>query len=130
MEAIQSERFNVIICNYANCDMVGHTGSFSAAKLAVESVDRALSEVLEALAKTGGEALVTADHGNVEQMFDPVINQPHTQHTTLPVPCVFFGNSNIQLRSGGSLADVAPTLLALLGLPQPDEMTGQSLIKQ
>lgn len=130
VEAIQSERFNVIICNYANCDMVGHTGSFSAAKLAVESVDRALSEVLEALAKTGGEALVTADHGNVEQMFDPVINQPHTQHTTLPVPCVYFGNSNIQLRSGGSLADVAPTLLALLGLPQPDEMTGQSLIKQ
>lgn len=130
VKAIKSDTFDVIICNYANCDMVGHTGSYSAAIKAVETIDSALDEVLRALAEVGGEALVTADHGNVETMFDDKINQPHTQHTTLPVPFVFVGERDLLLASGGSLADVAPTMLALLGLEQPDEMTGRSLVER
>ena len=130
VEAIQGGTFDVIICNYANCDMVGHTGSYSAAMQAVETIDSALDEVLRALADVGGEALVTSDHGNVETMFDDKINQPHTQHTTLPVPLVFVGERDLRLASGGSLADVAPTMLALLGLEQPNEMTGRSLVEQ
>ena len=128
VDAIQSQRFDVIICNYANCDMVGHTGNFTAAIEAVEAVDAALSSTLCAINKIGGEALVTADHGNIEQMYDPIIKQPHTQHTTLPVPIVYVGPKNIHFRSGGSLADVAPTVLALLKMRQPEEMTGISLV--
>ena len=128
VDAIQSQRFDVIICNYANCDMVGHTGNFTAAIEAVEAVDAALSSTLRAINKIGGEALVTADHGNIEQMYDPIIKQPHTQHTTLPVPIVYVGPKNIHFRSGGSLADVAPTILALLKMRQPEEMTGISLV--
>ncbi len=130
LKAIKSDEFDVIICNYANCDMVGHTGSYSAAVQAVEAIDQALKEVLHAIEEVDGEALVTADHGNVEQMFDAVNNQPHTQHTTLPVPFVYVGGRNLRLNKGGSLADVAPTILALMNLKQPDEMTGRSLVEK
>ena len=126
--AIKSNEFDVIICNYANCDMVGHTGNYEAAIKSVEAVAYYLNRALFSLEQVGGEALITADHGNVETMFDPTINQPHTQHTTLPVPLVYFGNRKLNFLDGGSLADIAPTMLALLDLPQPEEMTGQSLI--
>lgn len=128
--AIESNRFDAIICNYANCDQVGHTGIFEAAVKAVEAVDACLARVFAALEKVDGEALVTADHGNVEEMYDDSSNQPHTQHTTLPVPFVYVGKKPITLVSGGSLADVAPTMLALMNVAQPKEMTGKSLIKQ
>lgn len=128
IEAIESGKYDAIICNYANCDQVGHTGVYDAAVKAVEIVDECLAKVFTALEKVGGEALVTADHGNVEEMFDEASGQPHTQHTTLPVPLVYVGKRNIQLKSGGSLADVAPSLLSLLDIEQPDEMKGNSLV--
>ncbi len=127
VEAIESNKYDTIICNYANCDQVGHTGVFDASVKAVEAVDNCLKRVFTALENVGGEALVTADHGNVEEMFDQRSGQPHTQHTTLPVPFVYVGKRRITLKDNGSLADVAPTMLALLGLPQPQEMTGRSL---
>lgn len=127
VEAIESGKFDAIICNYANCDMVGHSGIFEAAVKAVEAVDICLGRVFAALEKTGGQALITADHGNVEQMFDDTVNQPHTQHTTLPVPLVYVGPKSVRLTEGGSLADVAPTMLALMGVEQPGEMTGRNL---
>jgi 2,3-bisphosphoglycerate-independent phosphoglycerate mutase len=128
IEAIESNQFDTIICNYANCDMVGHTGDYAAAMKSVEAVYSCLQQVIKSLLKVGGEALITADHGNVEIMFDTKSNQPHTQHTCLPVPLVYVGNREITLADGGSLADVAPTMLALMGLAQPAEMTGRSLI--
>jgi len=128
--AIGSGKFDTIICNYANCDQVGHTGNFEASVKAVEAVDNSLAQVVAAIEKAGGEILITADHGNVEEMFDEANNQPHTQHTTLPVPLVYVGDRQLSLDSGGSLADIAPTMLALMGLAKPAEMTGRSLIKQ
>ncbi|MYM64099.1 2,3-bisphosphoglycerate-independent phosphoglycerate mutase [Pseudomaricurvus sp. HS19] len=128
VEAIGSGKYDAIICNYANCDQVGHTGDFDASVQAVEAVDACLAQVFDALQKAGGEALVTADHGNVEQMFDETSGQKQTQHTTLPVPFVYVGPRDLQLQSGGSLADVAPTMLELLGIAQPAEMSGHSLI--
>ena len=125
--AIRSNHYDVILCNVANPDMVGHTGSLEAATRAVEAVDRVLAVVCEALDATGGELLITADHGNVEQMTDPESGQPHTAHTTNPVPFVFRGRG-IEGIEGGSLRDLAPTLLALLDLPQPEAMTGRSLL--
>lgn len=127
--AIESQKFDAIICNYANCDQVGHSGVFDAAVQAVEAVDEALAKVLAALAKVGGEALITADHGNVEEMFDDATGQVSTQHTTLPVPFVYAGERRLALADGGSLADVAPTMLALMGIEQPSEMTGKNLVK-
>ena len=127
--AIESGDHDVIVCNIANPDMVGHSGRFDAAVAAVEAVDRVLGEVLPALERAGGEALITADHGNVEQMSDPLTGQPHTAHTTNPVPLVYFGPRKIALEDGGSLRDIAPTMLAMLGLPRPEAMTGRSLIK-
>ncbi len=124
--AIRSDEFDVIICNVANPDMVGHTGSMPAAIAAVEAVDACLAEVLQALDEQGGEMLITADHGNVEQMLDPVSGQNLTSHTMNPVPLLFHGRPGI-LRPHGTLRDIAPTMLQLLGLPQPSEMTGQSL---
>ncbi len=126
--AISSGQFDTIICNYANCDQVGHTGDFEASIKAVEAVDVCLAQILEAVTAAKGELLITADHGNVEEMFDEASNQPHTQHTTLPVPLVYAGHRQISLDSNGSLADIAPTMLALMDLPQPAEMTGRSLI--
>jgi 2,3-bisphosphoglycerate-independent phosphoglycerate mutase len=129
VEAINSGRFDTIICNYANCDQVGHTGDFNASIKAVEAVDSCLKLVLDAAAAHQGEVLITADHGNVEEMFDEASNQPHTQHTTLPVPLVYAGPRQISLDSGGSLADIAPTILDMMGLDKPAEMSGRSLIR-
>ena len=129
VEAIGSGKFDTIVCNYANCDQVGHTGNFDASVKAVEAIDHSLAQVIAATQQAGGEILITADHGNVEEMFDEANNQPHTQHTTLPVPLVYVGERQLSLDTGGSLADIAPTMLALMGLPQPAEMTGRSLIK-
>lgn len=129
VEAIKSDKFDAIICNYANCDQVGHTGNYDAAIQAVEAVDACLKDVIAALEEVGGQALITADHGNVEEMFDEASNQPHTQHTTLPVPLVYVGPNKVSLAEGGSLADIAPSLLALLGVDAPAEMTGRSLVE-
>ncbi len=130
VDAIENGGYDAIICNYANCDQVGHTGDYEAAIKAVEAVDSCLEQVFAAVEKVGGQALVTADHGNVEEMFDEVSGQPHTQHTTLPVPLVYIGNRDIALKDGGSLADIAPTMLDLLGVEQPGEMSGQSLVSE
>jgi 2,3-bisphosphoglycerate-independent phosphoglycerate mutase len=126
-EDIRAQRHDVIICNIANPDMVGHTGSLPAAILAAEAVDVALGEIRAALTEVGGEMIVTADHGNLELMRDPVTGEPHTAHTVGPVPLVYFGRK-ASLREGGSLRDIAPTLLSLLGLDVPAEMTGRSLV--
>jgi 2,3-bisphosphoglycerate-independent phosphoglycerate mutase len=133
VEAVDSGRFDFIVVNYANTDMVGHTGDFAAAKKAVETVDACLGRLAAAVEKAGGALLITADHGNAEQMLDHQSGQAHTAHTTNRVPVMLVGgaepgrNAPLRLRDG-RLADVAPTLLELLGLPQPAEMTGQTLI--
>jgi len=126
--AIASGNWPVIICNVANPDMVGHSGKFEAAVSAVEAVDRLLGEVERAVAEAGGELLVTADHGNVEQMADPETGQPHTAHTVNPVPLVFVGRA-ARMNGEGSLRDIAPTMLDLLGLEIPDPMTGSPLVQ-
>lgn len=127
--AIHSGRYDVIVCNVANPDMVGHTGILEAAIKAVEAVDHCLCETQKAIDQAGGEMLITADHGNIELMKDPKTGQNHTAHTLDPVPFVFHGRP-ARVRGGpGSLRDIAPTMLALLGLPQPAEMTGQSLLE-
>ncbi len=128
VEAIVGGKYDVIICNYANCDMVGHTGIIDAAILAVEAVDASLQRIVDALRTVGGRMLITADHGNIEQMVDKETGQPHTAHTTNPVPLVYVGGDR-PLASDGSLSDLAPTMLAILGVEQPVEMTGRSLIK-
>lgn len=129
VDAIEHQRYDVIIVNYANGDMVGHTGVFEAAVKAVECLDECMGRIVAALDKVGGEALITADHGNVEQMEDEVTGQAHTAHTCEPVPFIYVGKRNVSIRAGGVLADVAPTMLKLLGLPQPKEMTGTSIIE-
>jgi 2,3-bisphosphoglycerate-independent phosphoglycerate mutase len=127
LAAIRSGDYQALICNYANCDMVGHTGVMDAAVLAVECVDACVNAVVEAMRAVGGEVLITADHGNVELMFDDATGQPHTAHTDNPVPLVYVGRP-AQLAAGGSLRDIAPTLLHMMGLPRPDEMSGHSLL--
>ena len=128
VEAIRSGDFDVIVCNVANPDMVGHTGVLEAAIEAVGAVDQCLAAVSDAVDSVGGELLITADHGNIEQMTDPDTGQNHTAHTTNPVPLVFHGRP-AHMAGGGSLRDLAPTMLALLGLPQPPEMTGRPLLE-
>ena len=126
--AITSGPYELIVCNYANGDMVGHTGNFPAAVKAVECIDESLGRIIDALEESGGQCLVTADHGNVEQLLDKGANQPHTAHTSGPVPLVYVGPQDIEfMQSSGVLSDVSPTLLALMGLPQPDAMTGRPL---
>jgi 2,3-bisphosphoglycerate-independent phosphoglycerate mutase len=126
--AIRSGKYDLIVCNYANGDMVGHTGVFAAAVKAVEALDECLGRVEQAVLETGGEALVTADHGNCEQMMDYQTGQLHTQHTTELVPLVYIGRRALRLTpAGGKLADIAPTLLGLMALPQPEEMSGTNL---
>jgi 2,3-bisphosphoglycerate-independent phosphoglycerate mutase len=129
VEAIENQRYDVIIVNYANGDMVGHTGVFEAAVKAVECLDKCIGRIVEALDKVSGEALITADHGNVEQMEDAMTGQAHTAHTCEPVPFIYYGKRNLKIREGGVLADVAPTMLTLLGLPVPAEMTGRSIVE-
>lgn len=129
VDAIENQRYDVIIVNYANGDMVGHTGVFSAAVAAVECLDSCIGRIVEALDKVGGEALITADHGNVEQMADETTGQAHTAHTCEPVPFIYVGKRAASIRTGGVLADVAPTLLTLMGLPVPAEMTGTSIVE-
>lgn len=125
--AIESGKYDMIILNYANCDMVGHTGVFEAAVKAVEAVDTCVGRVVEAIKKMGGVALITADHGNADKMVD-ADGSPFTAHTTNPVPFCVVGY-DCQLREGGRLADIAPTMLQIMGLEQPAEMDGVSLIK-
>jgi 2,3-bisphosphoglycerate-independent phosphoglycerate mutase len=129
--AIESGKYDAIVCNYANADMLGHTGNLAATVRAIETVDHCLGRVVRALHQAGGAMLITADHGNAELMFDPAAGQPHTAHTSNPVPLLLVGGRGRQLAAdGGSLCDVAPTLLALMGLEQPAEMSGRSLIAE
>lgn len=126
--AIKSGQYDAIICNYANPDMVGHTGNMAATIKAIEVIDHCLAEIVAALREVGGEALITSDHGNAEVMYDPNTKQAHTAHTTLPVPLLYIGKRKATLENG-ELYDIAPTLLTMMGLPIPAEMTGHSLIK-
>jgi 2,3-bisphosphoglycerate-independent phosphoglycerate mutase len=127
--AIDSGKYDLIVLNYANPDMVGHTGSLPAAIKAVETVDAGLGRIVAAIEKSGGALLVTADHGNCELMRDPQTGGPHTAHTTNPVPVMLVGARNRALNGEGRLADIAPTLLELMDLPKPKEMTGASLLR-
>jgi 2,3-bisphosphoglycerate-independent phosphoglycerate mutase len=131
-EAILSGNYGLLVVNFANPDMVGHTGSLPAAIKAVETTDHSVGELLAALEQMRGRAVICADHGNAEQMWDPTVNGPHTAHTLNPVEVFVVGEGYVAgkttLRNGGRLADIAPTVLALMGLPKPAEMTGESLI--
>jgi 2,3-bisphosphoglycerate-independent phosphoglycerate mutase len=128
--AIESGAYDLIVCNFANADMVGHTGKFDAAVKAVEAVDSCLARIVCALEKVDAEALITADHGNVELMTNPITGQPHTAHTLWPVPLVYVSSRNANATlSSGVLADLAPTLLHLMNLEQPAEMTGRNLVE-
>ena len=124
--AIKSGEYDMIILNFANCDMVGHTGVFEAAVKAVEAVDDCVGQVVSAILEMGGTAIITADHGNADKMIDED-GEPFTAHTTNPVPFCVIGY-DCELRTGGVLADIAPTMLRIMGLPQPEEMTGKSII--
>ena len=128
VKAIEKGDFDAIIMNFANADMVGHSGKLEAAIRAVETVDECLGRIFQVLRPRGGTWIITADHGNAETMIDPVTGGPHTYHTTNPVPLVLVsGDGRMQLKSGGSLRDIAPTLLGVLGTPEPSEMTGHDL---
>ncbi|WP_019894739.1 2,3-bisphosphoglycerate-independent phosphoglycerate mutase [Hydrogenovibrio halophilus] len=127
--AIESDQYDTFICNIANPDMVGHSGDFDACVKAAEAVDEGIGKILKALEAAGGQAIVTADHGNMEMLFDESTGKALTSHTTLPVPLVYFSQESGQLREGGALCDVIPTLLDMMHLPQPEEMTGKSLLK-
>ncbi len=129
VEAIQSEKYNVIILNYANPDMVGHTGNLEAAIQAIEKIDECVQRVVNAIKEKNGALIITADHGNAEQMIDYKTGEPHTAHTTNPVPLILVGVDNVTLKEG-KLADLAPTMLDILDLEQPEEMTGESLIEK
>ena len=129
VEAINSGKYDVLICNFANGDMVGHTGKFDAAVKAVEALDGCLARLVEAIEANHGDMLITADHGNCEQMEDPNSGQPHTAHTTELVPLVYVGERAVTLQAeGGKLSDVAPTILKLMDLSQPEEMSGHPLL--
>jgi 2,3-bisphosphoglycerate-independent phosphoglycerate mutase len=127
IEAIESRKYDTIICNYANCDMVGHTGIMEAAVQAVEAVDTCLGRIVQTIQSVGGEVLITADHGNAETMLDTMTKQPHTAHTINLVPFVYIGRP-AHMRHSGALEDIAPTILKLMDLPQPMEMTGHPLV--
>lgn len=129
VERIKSGKYDCIILNFANCDMVGHTGVFDAAVKAVETVDSCVGRVVDALLEMGGEALITADHGNADQMIDYETGEPFTAHTTNVVPLILIGRKGVKLKTG-RLADLTPTLLDMMGIEQPKEMTGESLIQK
>jgi 2,3-bisphosphoglycerate-independent phosphoglycerate mutase len=127
LSAIDSGEYDFIVCNFANGDMVGHTGIFEAAVQAVNTLDSCLGRIEKKLKASGGQMLVTADHGNVEKMFDPTSKQAHTAHTSGPVPLVYIGPQTISFATTGTLSDVAPTILSLMHMDIPVEMTGESL---
>jgi len=127
VEAIALHKYNVIICNFANGDMVGHTGNFDAAVKAVEALDICIGRCVDAMVAAGGEVVISADHGNCENMYDTANQQPHTQHTLNQVPFLYVGRS-ASIRQGGALRDIAPSMLSIMGLGKPAEMTGESLI--
>ena len=127
VEAIQSRQYDAIICNFANPDMVGHTGNLQAAIKAIETIDNCIGKIVPAMLETGGEVLITADHGNAEKMFDEGTQDFHTAHTLNLVPFVYIGRP-AQIADTGALEDVAPTLLKMMDLPQPREMRGHPLI--
>ena len=129
LEQIENEKYNAIILNFANPDMVGHTGSLDAAIKAVEAIDECVGKIVKAVEKVNGVLLITADHGNAEQMIDYKTGEPHTAHTTNPVPLILVGMEDIKLKEG-KLADLAPTMLDIMGLAKPEEMTGESLIEK
>jgi 2,3-bisphosphoglycerate-independent phosphoglycerate mutase len=127
VDAINSDKYDMVICNFANCDMVGHTGVFEATVKAVETIDTCVHDVVEAVLSKGGVSIVTADHGNAEQM-KLADGSPMTSHTTNPVPLMIIGAGNVRLRNDGKLSDIAPTMLEFMDIPKPQEMTGTSLI--
>lgn len=126
---IKTRQYDVIVCNFANADMVGHTGNFSATVKAIETIDQCLGKIINTIHEVGGELLITADHGNAEKMFDYENNQPHTAHTSDPIPFLYVGRKASIVKQDGKLSDVAPTILYLLGITQPPEMTGSTLVK-
>ena len=129
VDVIRKSMYDVIILNFANCDMVGHTGVLDAAVKAVETVDECIGRIVEEVRRVEGVILITADHGNAEQMIDYTTGDPHTAHTTNPVPLIIAGlGDDVNLREGGRLADLAPTMLDIMGEAKPVEMTGESLI--
>ncbi|MGI6005773.1 MAG: 2,3-bisphosphoglycerate-independent phosphoglycerate mutase, partial [Christensenellales bacterium] len=132
VKRVRSGAYDAMILNFANCDMVGHTGVLQAAIDAVEAVDACVGKVVDAIVQNGGSALVTADHGNADQMVDEETGAPFTAHTTHPVPLILAGEKfkDAKLKSGGRLADLAPTLLDMMGMEKPPEMTGESLIEK
>jgi len=125
VEVIKTQEYDLIVLNIANADMVGHTGDFEASVKAIEHIDNALSHILSSIKQVNGDAIIIADHGNIEQM--SLDGKPSTTHTLNPVPCIYYGNKKIQLKDG-SLSDVAPTILDLLNLDIPEQMNGKSLI--
>ena len=128
-EALENEKYNVVILNYANTDMVGHTGSLQAAIRAVETIDECVGRVVKVIEEKKGNLIITADHGNAEQMIDYKTGEPHTAHTTNPVPIILVtDNKDYKLKENGKLADLAPTMLDLMGIEKPEEMTGESLL--
>jgi len=129
VRAIEGGNFDVIVMNYANADMVGHSGKFEPTVRAVEVVDKGLGRIYDAIRRKGGQWIITADHGNAETMIDPVTKGPHTYHTTNPVPLIIVDEDKRPLRADGSLQDIAPTILAMLHVEQPKEMTGHDLRK-
>jgi len=131
LERLGSDKYDVVVVNFANPDMVGHTGILSAAIRAAEAVDECVGKILDKVKSMGGAAIITADHGNFERMWDTARNKPHTAHTVGDVPLIVFDErfKNSKLRQGGRLADIGPTLLQMMDLPQPEEMTGKSLLK-
>lgn len=126
--AIESGEFDFLVVNFANGDMVGHTGVFEAAVKAVETLDDCIGIIHEAIKNAGGHMIITADHGNCEQMLDLESGQVHTQHTTQPVPCIYVGDKQVTVKEGGKLSDLAPTFLSLMGMEKPTEMTGINLL--
>ena len=127
VHAIEQNDFDVIVMNYANADMVGHSGKLEPTVRACEAVDAGLGEIYKALKRCGGTWLITADHGNAETMVDPITKGPHTYHTTNPVPLICMSNSGFQLRPNGALKDIAPTVLGILGESKPAQMAGEDL---
>ena len=127
VKAIDKGGLDVVIMNFANADMVGHSGKFGPTVQAVETVDKCLGEIYAALRRSGGSWMITADHGNAETMVDPITKGPHTYHTTNPVPFILVDETRAKLRQGGALQDISPTILSFLGEKQPKEMTGRDL---